>query len=91
MAADQRVQADRPAGWGIPLGVGAGAGIAMIFGILLDQLAMGLIIGAAVGLVVATSATSAAATPAARRGRVFATAVGVVTAGVAVAVWIVTR
>lgn len=82
---------DRPSGWGIPLGVGAGAGIGMIFGILLGQQVPGLIFGAAIGLIVAVTATSAADTPQARRGRVIAAAIGLVLAGVAVILTIVSR
>lgn len=78
----------RPAGWQLPLGVAAGAGIGMIVGILLDQLAMGLIIGAAIGLLVATSAIATAATPTSARGRVLALAIGLVTAGVVVILWL---
>jgi hypothetical protein len=88
---DRAGRPERPAGWGIPLGVGAGAGIGMVLGILFDQLVMGLIFGAAIGLVVAASATGVAATPEARCGRVIAAAIGIALAGVAIILAILSR
>lgn len=84
-------RADRTSGWGIPLGVVAGAGIGVVVGILLDALAMAMTVGAGIGLVVATVATSVADTPPARRVRVFAAAVGIVLAGAAVILAVVSR
>lgn len=89
--ADETAQPDRPSGWGLPLGVGTGAGIGMVVGILLDMLAMGLIIGAAIGLVVGAVTTSATDTPAARRGRAIAAAIGIVSAGTAIILAIMSR
>ncbi len=79
---------DRPTGWYLPLGVAAGAAIGMIVGILLGQLTMGLTIGAATGLLIATSLTSLTATAMPKRGRVLVAAVGLVTAGTLVILWL---
>jgi len=82
---DDTTRAQRPPGWTIPIGIG------FLFGIMLDQLAMGLIIGAAIGLVVAVGATGAAATPQASRDRVIAAAIGITLAGVAIVLAIASR
>jgi predicted lipid-binding transport protein (Tim44 family) len=80
-----------PTGWGIPGGVAAGAAIGLLFGILLEQLAAGLIIGAAIGLLVGASATALTATPADRRGTVAAVAIALLTAGLALVLFIALR
>lgn len=82
---------DRPSGWQIPLGVAAGAGIGLIFGILLDMLATGITFGAAIGLVVGAITTGVADTPPARRGRVVAAAIGIAVAGAAVILALLSR
>jgi uncharacterized membrane protein YczE len=58
---------------------------------LLGELPMGVIIGAAIGLVIAATATSAVDTPAARRGQVVAAAIGLVLAGAAISLAIASR
>lgn len=88
---DDTDRPDWPSGWAIPLGFLSGAGIGLIFGILLDLLAMGMIIGAAIGLVVGAATIGAANTPAAKRGRVIAATIGIILAGAAVIVVILSR
>lgn len=81
----------RPAGWGIPSGVATGAAIGLLFGIMLEQIALGLTIGAAIGLVAGTSLTAAVATPADRRRTVVAVAIALLTAGTVAIVTVLLR
>lgn len=82
---EQRTESGWPSGWGVPLGIGAGAAIGILVGILLEQLALGIAIGAGVGLVAGTSLTATSHLPPVRRRRAVATAVGILTVGVVVA------
>ena len=81
----ERTEVGRPAGLGVPLGIGAGAAIGVLVGVLLEQLALGIAIGAGVGLVAGASLTATSHLPPARRRRVIASAVGILTMGVVVA------
>lgn len=81
----------RPAGWGLPLGAGAGAGLGLVVGVLVNELAFGLLVGAALGTVVGAALTSLERVPPARRGAVVATAIALVLAGIATTVAVLLR
>lgn len=76
----------RPAGWGLPVGTGTGAGLGIVAGLLLDELVLGLLVGAALGTVVGAALVSIDAVPPTRRRPVVATALGLLLAGVAATV-----
>lgn len=80
-----------PTGWGIPAGVATGAAIGLLFGIMLEQIALGLTIGAGIGLLAGASLTAVAATPADRRPTVVAVAIALLTAGTVAIVTVLLR
>ncbi len=75
-----------PTGWALPIGVGVGAGFGVVAGILIGQITLGTVFGAATGLVAGASLTTLGAVPPERRRAVAIRACAILAAGVAVTV-----
>jgi hypothetical protein len=68
----------------VPIGLGLGAALGLVFGLMLRQLPLGLAVGASVGLVAGAISRSARSVPSGERRAFLTTAVAICVAGAAV-------